>query len=100
MESYKIDFTASARQDLRDTYTYIKKPSVAENFYARLEKSIETLSTLLKRHAVVREEKLAEKGYRILPLGNYLIFYSVDDASKTVTVYRILYSLRDWMSLL
>ena len=37
---------------------------------------------------------------RSIPVKNYLIFYLIDDATKTVNVLRVLYSRRDWTNLL
>lgn len=104
MESYKIKITEKARKDLRDTCTYIKgelkEPVIAEKFYLSIEQSVESLVSLPKRHALVRDERLAEKGYRMMPVANHLIFYTVDDNSRTVMVSRILYARRDWLNIL
>ena len=48
----------------------------------------------------MREERLAAKGYRVLPVKNYLIFYKVNEAEKCVDIIRILYNRRDWINLL
>ena len=104
MEKYKIQFTARARQDLRDTYAYIKnelkEPTVAERFYLNVEKNIETLSSMPERHGIVDDGFLREKEYRKLIIGNHIVFYSIDKLNKIVIIARILYARRDWLNLL
>ena len=35
------------------------------------------------------------RGLRWIPVGNYLVFYTVDEATKSVRVIRIMYGGRD-----
>jgi len=104
MEIYRIQFTSRARQDLRDSYNYIKnelkEPAAAERFYLNIEKNIETLTTTPGRYAVIDDDRLIEREYRKLIVGNHIVFYSIDEENKTVMIKRILYARRDWLNLL
>lgn len=58
---------------------------------------MQSLATNPARHAFVRDERLAAKGYRILPVNNYLVFYTIYSRAKQVDVIRILYRRQNWM---
>jgi plasmid stabilization system protein ParE len=45
-----------------------------------------------------RDRALAEKGYRIIPIGNYLVFYIIRE--KEVQILRILFGRREYSGLL
>lgn len=47
------------------------------------------------RHKLCDYRVWKEKGMRVLPFENYLIFYIVDEINRTVKIYRIIYSKRD-----
>ena len=45
-------------------------------------------------------ETLAEKDYRNVAVGNYELFYRIDEAAKTVFILRFLYGARDLPAIL
>jgi len=45
------------------------------------------------------DERMKNKGYRKIPIKNYLILYSVDEEQKTVTIIRIIYGGRSYAEL-
>lgn len=104
MASYRIITSNEANQDLRDIYRYIarvlKEPSIADNLLDKIETGILSLAELPLRHNVVKDERLGQKGIRKLLIGNYLIFYVVDEDNQTVQIVRILYARRDWVNIL
>ena len=104
MEQYKVQMTEKARMDLRGIYAYIKKelkePAAADRFYTDILYAIASLDQMPERYALVNDERLAKKRYRIVSMRNHLVFYTVDKDAKTVLVARILYARRDWQSIL
>ncbi|RAV15535.1 type II toxin-antitoxin system RelE/ParE family toxin [Paenibacillus contaminans] len=52
------------------------------------------------RSSLVRDERLARQGIRGLLVDSYIVFYTVSEKEKTVTIIRILYGKRNWNSLL
>lgn len=72
----------------------------ARKLLISLNKQMNSLDTMPKRFALVSNEKLAKKGIRSIPVKNYLIFYVVDEQSKTVNIVSVMYSKRDWLNLL
>jgi plasmid stabilization system protein ParE len=55
-----------------------------------------------KKHPLIEDVFLYSLDYRMLPVKNYIIFYSVDDTPgmQSVNIERILYAGRDWQSIL
>ena len=47
------------------------------------------------RHTLVDWEPWASMRIHKVPVGNYIIFYLVDEDKKSVTIVRIFYSGRD-----
>ena len=100
MEHYNVKIYPSAEQDLRSIIDYLNtlSPSTALRYYDLLIEEIESLSQMPHRCPRPKDLALAAKGYRILRVKNYLVFYVV--SSDTVQVRRILYGRRDYSSLL
>lgn len=104
MDVFRVDLTEPAENDLRDIIRYISSrldaPITALNMMKTIKEAIATLETMALTHPLVRDERLASMGYRSMPVKNYAIFYVVDEKEKTADVDRILYSRRDWKSIL
>ena len=105
---YKLVITEPAGQDIAEAIHYIAKelqnPAAAKNLLADIDSAVDSLQENPKRYALVKDEYLASKGLRFMPVHNYLVFYIVReserDDTKSVTIERILYSRRNWVSLL
>ena len=104
MDEYKIEITAKAKRDLREIHTYVannlKELAIADKLLDKIEAEIWTLRQMPQRHALERDEQLKQRNLRKLIVGNYLVFYAVDERKKTVRVVRVLYARRDWLNLL
>ncbi len=104
MSKYSVDVTDPAKQDLMDVVRHISAqlsaPQASLDMFELLVSELQSLEINPKRYALLRDERLAARGYRILPVKNYLIFYKIDDASRLVYIVRILYGRRDWATLL
>lgn len=104
MEKYEVIIDAEAEKDLVEILTYItetlKEPHAAIRIFNSIREQILSLDHMPNRHAVIAEEPYAALGVRIIPVENYLAFYYVDEQSKAVHVFRILYNRREWKNLL
>ena len=104
MSKYQVVISHPARQDVIDLARYIASdlsaPDAASNLVDQLEEGMKSLGNNPKRQKIVRDDYLASKGYRVLPVKNYLIFYKVFDKENRVDIIRILYKRRDWINLL
>lgn len=100
MEQYKVLIYPTAKQDLLDIVEYLNtlSPETALKYYDMLTAEIAGLSTLPFRCPRPRDLALTAKGYRYLSVGNYLVFYVVEN--KTVQIRRIFYAKRNYENLL
>lgn len=104
MDHYSIQITEPAEKDLRAIGSYISKellePETARDIIAKIAIGIHSLEKFPFRYALVTDPRLAFKGIRKIMVVNYIVIYIVNRKSKQVTIIRILYNRRDWLSLL
>jgi len=104
MAEYKIEITIKAKKDMREIYAYLAynldEPNTADKLLDKIEEGILSLKHMPLRCAVEQDEQLRLGNLRKLIVGNYLIFYIVNEKTAMVFIVRILYSRRDWMNLL
>lgn len=101
---YKIELTEPAAQDLEEIMQYIsgtlREPNAAKNLLRAIQQELSALHQMPERHPLIPEDILPGTAIRRLFVKNYTVFFTVDSASAAVTVLRILYSRRDWRTLL
>ena len=104
MTKYRVDVSEPAESDLGDIIRYIASqlsvPLTALHMMELLEEAMAGLSDMPQRYPFVADERLAQMGYRKLPVKNYIVFFSIDEKSKVVDIERILYGRRDWLRFL
>lgn len=100
MEKYNIKIFSAGKKDLMDIVEYINTLSreAAIKQYDGIIQKISTLTQMPERCSLVKDNNLKLKGYRVLILDNYLVFFVVK--SSTVQIRRILYARRDYSWLL
>ena len=104
MEIYRINITDTAKQDIRDVGRFIadelQEPVIAvKTIYAILD-AIDTLEHMPDRISFVKDKRLAAQGIRPLYVKNYTIFFSIEKSPNIVSIVRVLYSHRDWASII
>jgi len=101
---YQVIISEPAEIDMVAIGLYISEelhsPEAAENLLDEIDRQLLSLEQMPKRFALVSDEELASKGIRTIPVKNYLVFYFIDEYSKTVTITRVLYGRRNWVYLL
>ena len=99
MMKYTIIYSPAARDDLFAIRRYIaeklKAPAAAAKLAKRIRDSIKKLDTSPERHVRVEWEPWHSMNLRHYPVGNYEIFYVVDNENTVVTITRIFYGGRD-----
>ena len=104
MAGFTVVVTDPAAKDLQGIADYIAKdlrePATARKQLSRIREAVLGLADFPTRHALVADDVLAALGYRMLVVDNYLVFYITASAEDTVTIVRVLYGRRDWMSIL
>ena len=97
--AFQAKLSEQAAIDLDDIIRYICEdllnPQSAENFFKAVNEKLELISEHPYIYPLHHDERLRSEGYRFVAIGNYLIFYLVDDERSIVNVARILYGRRD-----
>ena len=98
-DSYSVVYSPEAVDDLREIYSYIAftlfVPETAKKQVNRIQKGIRSLDFMPSRYSLVDWEPWKSMGIHKVPADNFVIYYTVNDDSRTVTVIRIFYGGRD-----
>lgn len=99
-KTYTVIFYSSANKDLANIKFYWEKTleKSADDFMAEIYYKAKTLEDFPLSHHQPSDKILQKKGFRILPVRNYYIFYKVEGTQ--VQIHRILYSKMDFTKLL
>lgn len=97
--TYSVEVTNQAEQDLRDIYRYIayelQSVQNAAAQLTRLEENIYALDQMPERYRRYEKEPWCSRGWRIMPVDRYCVFYTLDHGCKVVSITRVLYGGRD-----
>lgn len=98
-DTYSVIYSPEAKDDLREIYSYIafelEAPDTAQRQVNRIRKEIRSLDFMPARYAIVDWEPWRSMEMHRVPVDNFVVYYVIDDKSRTVTVIRIFYSGRD-----
>jgi len=101
---YKIRIMKPAQIEMREIYRYIAddlhNPIAAARRISLIDDAIQSLRESPARFALVQDDYLASKGYRVIVVKKHLVFFVVREHERVVSVMRVLYGRRDWMRLL
>jgi toxin ParE1/3/4 len=95
-KKYPIKYMPSAEQDLTDIYDYVflDDPVAAGNLLNQFDESISILAHFPYSCISPSDIRLQSLNYRILVVGNYLVFYAVIEDS--VEIRRIFHGKRKY----
>ncbi len=97
--SFKVIYSDTAKGDLRSIYEYIafklSEPLIASSQTKRIMEAVRSLDEMPARYRLYDNEPWRSRGLRVVPIDNYLVFYTIDDESETVRIIRIMYGGRD-----
>ena len=101
---YKILRTDKAEDQLRDIIYYIADESgdidVALKYLDKLQEAINQLEEFPNSGSIPRYSILKKQGYRVLIVGNHLVFYKVDEKNKLIVIYAIVDGRREYRNLI
>ncbi|MBE6812992.1 MAG: type II toxin-antitoxin system RelE/ParE family toxin [Ruminococcaceae bacterium] len=96
---YKVVLTSTAARDLDEIFAYIAEvlceKEIAVNMINLLQKNILSLDEMPGRCKLYENEPWKSCGMHMMRVKNYLVFYTIDEESKTVNIIRVLYGSRD-----
>ena len=95
--TYRANLTLRAADHLEEIYRYIEQdsPTNAATMIGRVLDAIDALDILPHRYKVVATPDVVGAEVRSMPVGNYLVRYHVDDATRTVTILSVRHGARD-----
>jgi plasmid stabilization system protein ParE len=93
---YIVLLYSNAESDIADTIDYIENHlKVSPNqLLDKILKCIDILSDNPFIYPLVKDPFLSSLGYRMIPIDNYLLFYTVIDAE--VQIHRSIYGKRNY----
>ena len=98
--AYKVKVTESADRDLDEILTYIMEtlmnPKAADDFVDALEEKYTVLEEYPFICELSRNDRLANRGYRRVIIGSYVVLYLIDEEQQEVTVTRIFYGRQNY----
>ncbi len=101
---YEVQWTSLAKDDLVHAIIYIadmlKAPLAAERLLDDIEKETAVLAENPYLFPLSHDEFIAHRGIRHMKVKNYMLFYTVNEDARTITIIRMLYVRRDWIQLL
>ncbi|MCL2343577.1 MAG: type II toxin-antitoxin system RelE/ParE family toxin [Firmicutes bacterium] len=85
-----------------EIFEYVTKnldaPAAAGALIEKIESACNRLTVFPFSGVIPRDATLAKKGYRMLVVGNFLVFYTADE--QAVKIMRVVYGRRNYQSLL
>ena len=101
---YKVQFLPLAQNDLVEIVGYIANKlhnkQAANRLADEIIKATDTLADFPYAYPAYTPIRPTKNEYRKISVQNYLIFYTVDEKSKFVTVSRVVYAKRDYDKLI
>lgn len=99
---YQIKYLPIAEKDLKEIISYIQtdNPNAALNLLDDIDKSISQLKDFPYKGKSPEDNYLQSKGYRMLVIKNYIVFYVVNENINEVEIRRILHGKRKYKFLL
>ena len=98
---YEVRITLQAQAHLREIRDYIAQKLLAPE---AAKSTVQRLGTVMaqmpKRVPLVEEEPWRSEGVRVRAVRNFLIYFWVNEAEKTVQVIAVIYARRDQTSVL
>jgi len=96
---WDVHYTNIAEQDLQSIYDYISdvilEPGTAEKQTDRIMDAADSLGQMPFRHRMCDYEPWRSRGWRVMPVDKYLVFYLPYESQGIVAIMRIIYGGRD-----
>ncbi len=99
-ENFEIHFLPRAADDIDEILTFMheEKYTGIQEFFYKLQASIEKLSVYPQLGHISENDKIAKLNFRILRYKQYSIYYKIENSD--ILIYRVLHNSRDQQRLL
>jgi toxin ParE1/3/4 len=95
--AFKVKFSDQAADDLDEIIRYIseelRNPQAAGHFYGAVDEKLALLREHPYMFPLYHDGKLSAEGFHSVAIGNFIMFYLVDDDMSLVNIARILYGV-------
>ena len=102
--SCRLEFTDTAKQDLREIAFYIaeqsKEKTVAIRFVTELQDKCKILENFPESGAIPKDRMMKSAGHRFVVHGDYLIFYKYEASEKVAYILAVFNAKRDYMKIM
>ena len=102
--SYEILRTERAEDQLREIIFYIADDSgsvdIALNYLEKIEKAINRLRDFPESGNEPHYSILKKQGYNVLIVERHLVFYKINESTKTVIIYAVVDSRQEYRNLI
>ena len=99
MDDYIIKITSQADQQIQEITNYIvhelKAPEAALHLLDILENSFVSLERFPQRVALTDKEPWRTNGIHCFPVKNFLVYFWINEETKTVQITAVIYAKRD-----
>ena len=97
--NYRIEYLPAARADVLGIFDYIspQNASAAERLLNVFGGEIAKIGFMPHMGKVVEDYELKAKGYRVLIVQKYYVFYLMKEAESLIEIHRILSSRQDYL---
>lgn len=101
-QKYEVIYLPAAKKDLNEIISYIQieAPEAALYFIEKIDENIVQLKDFPYKGKKPDDDSLNFKGYQILVIESYLVFYVVFEKEKIVEIRRIIHGKRKYKFLL
>ena len=91
--SYKVAYLDESKQDMKDIAVYLSQyyPNTARRFSEKVKKQILLLKNMPYMHPAYESDSF----FRRMIVGDYLLFYSVNEERRLVIIHRIIHCSRN-----
>ena len=73
----------------------LHNPQAAEKFYNNIKDMLERLRYNPYLFPLHHDKRLEVEGFHYTMIGNYILFYEIDDDKKVVSIARVIYGRRN-----
>ena len=101
---YKLIVAQSFEDDLDNVLAYISEtlfnPTAASRLFKAVEEKVRLVHENPLLYPLYHDERLLDKGYHYAVISNYLMFYTVDETTKTIFISRFLYGGQNFLNII
>jgi toxin ParE1/3/4 len=102
MNNFSVILSDTADLDIEEIHNHINSkllsPESADGTVKAILDAAHSLTSMPKRYPLIDEFIFEYFNYRMMPVKNYLVFYTVED-SGTVYIERVIYNRRNWQEM-